>query len=986
MDFAFCFLKGQKMLQPHALASRLWCSLAVLALFGSTASAQTTETPKPEYPPHATVLKDYEKVVSTLDGKPSMYTLYIDKKNGQLLAELPANFATKKYFLATTVAAGDEFAGLQVSDMYFYWKQIRKRLVLMLPNIETRSNGDSESKSSVERLFTDRMLVEVAILTKGPGGGPVIDLDALLLGNATVFFGGQARPMAQLATIKQTKAFPENIEIAFEAPDAARRGSGSSLQDQGYHLQTLHYSISEIPTTTKYKPRVADQRIGYFTTAFSDFGQYTDDKTRVRYITRWDLQKRDPKLKLSPPKDQIVFYLEHSTPVRYRRWVEEGVLSWNKAFEKVGIYKALHVEFQDAESGAHMDKDPEDVRYNFVRWLNNDIGTAIGPSRINPGTGQILDADIVLTDGWIRHYNFQFNDMIPKVAMEGFSAETLSWLARHPQWDPRVRLAPPSRRESVAARIARDADVPFTGHALSKVNGRSMGDNKLDGLIHRHSQTNGQCNAATGRAFDVAMMRMHFAMAESIAAADAADKKDDKKDGDKKEEKKDEKKDLVDGMPESFVGPLLAHLVAHEVGHTLGLRHNFKGSSIHTLADINSDKFVKGKVNIGSSVMDYTPVNINFKGGKVQGEWGMNGIGAYDEWAIEYGYSLETDLKPILARVADPNLVFATDEDTDGPDPFARRYDFTSNPLEYAQQQIGLSAYHRAHILDNFVKDGDSWAKARRGYGLTLSLQMRAISMMANWIGGAHTYRDKKGDKGARVPIVPVAAKTQRDALKFVVDNAFKDSAYGLTPKLLQHLTHDKWLDGSNWADAFEDATWPVHERIIGMQASSLTMLMNPTTLRRVFDNERLVPEADDALTLPELFDTVHVSIWGELEGKIEKKSSNRTPLISSLRRNLQREHLSRLIDLTLPGTRPSAADRPISNLALQGIKQIKVKADAAIKQGGGNVDAYSKAHLSEISDQIDKALKAEYIYNIKSIPRSGGTPRFILGKEEDAK
>ena len=67
-----------------------------------------------------------------------------------------------------------------------------------------------------------------------------------------------------------------------------------------------------------------------------------------------------------------------------------------------------------------MDKDPEDVNYNFVRWLNNDIGMAIGPSRVHPLTGQILDADIILTDGWIRHYQKQFAESLPDVAMEGF--------------------------------------------------------------------------------------------------------------------------------------------------------------------------------------------------------------------------------------------------------------------------------------------------------------------------------------------------------------------------------------------------------------------------------------------------------------------------------------------------------------------------------------------------------------------------------------
>ena len=106
--------------------------------------------------------------------------------------------------------------------------------------------------------------------------------------------------------------------------------------------------------------------------------------------------------------------------MRYRRWVREGVLMWNKAFEKVGLADAIEVYYQDAVTGAHMEKDPEDARYNFVRWLNNDVGTAIGPSRVNPLTGQILDADIILTDGWIRHYWKQFNDVLPEIAMEGF--------------------------------------------------------------------------------------------------------------------------------------------------------------------------------------------------------------------------------------------------------------------------------------------------------------------------------------------------------------------------------------------------------------------------------------------------------------------------------------------------------------------------------------------------------------------------------------
>ena len=144
------------------------------------------------------------------------------------------------------------------------------------------------------------------------------------------------------------------------------------------------YSISEITSDPSYKPRAADQRIGYFTTGYTDLGKYKTDDKKIRYINRWHLEKADPSLKMSPPKTPIVFHIEHTTPKRYRYWVKQGILYWNKAFEKIGIRDAIEVLQQDATTSKYMDVSPEDVRYNFVRWLNNDIGTAIGPSRVNP--------------------------------------------------------------------------------------------------------------------------------------------------------------------------------------------------------------------------------------------------------------------------------------------------------------------------------------------------------------------------------------------------------------------------------------------------------------------------------------------------------------------------------------------------------------------------------------------------------------------------
>ncbi|HUG90422.1 MAG TPA: zinc-dependent metalloprotease [Planctomycetaceae bacterium] len=945
-------------------------------------AAAAPQAPKPDFPPHAEVLKDYKKVVSTAGDERSFYTLWTREKDGQMLAELPQQFANQKHFFAMTVAGGEVFAGLQVTDMYVYWRRFDKRLALIQPNVRIKATGDSESKASVERLFTDRVLLDVPILTMGPGGGPVIDMDALLVGNASTFFGSSARVSnAALATIKKAKAFSENVEIAFEVPTA------SPVSSRNGQLKTLHYSISLIKPTPGFKPRKADERVGYFITAHSDYGKYKDDETRVRYITRWHLEKKDSNRKVSLPKEPITFFIEHTTPPRYRYWVSQGILYWNAAFEKIGLREAIRVEYQDAETGQHMDKDPEDVRWNFVRWLNNDIGTAIGPSRINPETGQILDADIILTDGWIRHFEKQFNEVFPQIAMEGMSAETLAWLSTHPQWDPRVRMAHPAQRQHLISQIARDGAQPGAGHVAMQVDSRLIGSNPYDGLIGRASQMNGLCLAADGKSFDVAVMRMHLAIMQALAADEAADgegEKSESKDKDAKD--KDSKKDdLIDGMPEDFVGPLLAELVAHEVGHTLGLRHNFKSSSVYSLAQINSDE-VKGKKPLAGSVMDYLPVNMNLESGKMQGDYTMIGIGPYDMWAIEYGYTFENDLKPILNRVAEPELAYATDEDTGGPDPLARRYDFSKNPLDYAQEQVRLANHHRRKVLDKFVKDGQSWSHARRGYEMTLAMQMRAVSMMAGWVGGTFVNRDKKGDKDGRPPLEVVPVQQQRDALKFVLEKTFRDDAYGLDAELLKRMTVDKWLDGEDFFRAFsEDPTWPVHDRVMGLQASVLTQLMTPSTLRRVYDNEYRTPSDQEALTLPELLTAISGEIWSELDHKPSEKHTARKPLISTLRQNLQREHIERLIDLTFPGNGSTAAHKPICNLSVLELRSIRDKSSKALEEWTEQLDPDTVAHLSQVKDQITKALDANYIYNAHDLRSSFGVPLFFFQDKDGA-
>lgn len=236
---------------------RHWLSATLVASAAGLAMGQ-----KDDFPPFADVSKDFRQVNSSADGEASFFGIWVRDKDQQMLAELPRGWQNQKHFIAMTVPTGEIFSGLQAGDVYVYWKRYDNRLALVSPQIAMRSSGDQESKISVDRIFTDTVLLDVPILCMGPNGQPVIDMDSFLTGPGLRFFGGSGTGAnARLCTIKTAKAFPKNVELAVEMPV----GGGG--------LRTFHYSISLIQSNPSYKPREADERVGFFTTEYTDLGR-----------------------------------------------------------------------------------------------------------------------------------------------------------------------------------------------------------------------------------------------------------------------------------------------------------------------------------------------------------------------------------------------------------------------------------------------------------------------------------------------------------------------------------------------------------------------------------------------------------------------------------------------------------------------------------------------------------------------------------------
>ena len=365
---------------------------------------------KSSKPPFAVLLKDATKVNGLIP---------LWRKDDKVYAELTDSLLGKEFFVLISIARGigDRFllGGMSLGfgdDWVWQFRKIDDNIQVVRKNVRFFADKGSPEEKAVDLAYTDSVLFSLPIATTGPSGGHVIDLAPIFLSDLPQI--SRELPGFSFARDRSTwarvKGFPDNVELEV----AATYGSSGSrdidtVPDSRGATITVHYSLSLLPQNS-YRPRLADDRVGYFVTALKDFSQKVDEDRFVRYINRWNLEKADSAAAVSPPKKPVVFWIEKTVPFKYRQAIREGIEVWNDAFEKAGFATAIEVRQQPDVT----DWDPEDVNYNTFRWITAGASFAMGPSRVNPRTGQILDADIIFDGDFLRFWRTEYETFTPQ--------------------------------------------------------------------------------------------------------------------------------------------------------------------------------------------------------------------------------------------------------------------------------------------------------------------------------------------------------------------------------------------------------------------------------------------------------------------------------------------------------------------------------------------------------------------------------------------
>jgi hypothetical protein len=368
--------------------------LALLLLTAASLSAQ-------QNPARPATIAQATAGVTRHDG---FFPIYFDDRTGKLQLEVARLGQDFLYLNSLATGLGSNDLGLDRgtigNEAVVRFERFGNKLFLTRRNLDFRAtSGTPDLARSVEESFASSVLAAFPIVAE-ENGRYLIDVTEFFLQDMFNVRGviqrsqqGSFRLDRNRSAIypPRTKAFPKNTEIeallTFES-DAPGREIARHTPDGRALALRQHHSLVELPDDG-YRPRAFDPRVGVNPVTFYDFSRPFNLDPELRWIARWRLQKKNPGVAMSEPVTPIVYYLDPAVPEPYRSAFRVGALWWNKVFEAAGFINGFQVRDLPA------DADPMDARYSVIQWVHrSDPGFSIGPSFVDPRTGEIIKAAV----------------------------------------------------------------------------------------------------------------------------------------------------------------------------------------------------------------------------------------------------------------------------------------------------------------------------------------------------------------------------------------------------------------------------------------------------------------------------------------------------------------------------------------------------------------------------------------------------------------
>jgi hypothetical protein len=359
-------------------------------------------------------IRPYDRVI-TKEAKTDDGIFLVHRIGDRVFYEIPKDKLGREFLWVSQIARttlGAGYGGQAAGNRVVKWERRGDRVLLRAVSYEVIADPAAPIAKAVQAANHNPIVMAFNVEAE-KDGNPVIDVTRLFTSDVTEFSGrtrvGARTFDASRSFVDRAVSFPENIEVeathTYNNPPVEAgggrggpapapgggRGRAQTLRP-GSHSVVMHYSMVLLPEKPM-QPRLFDERVGYFSTAKIDYSLDEHRAPRLRYITRWRLEKKDPDAALSEPVKPIVYYIDPATPKKWIPYLKAGVESWQPAFEAAGFKNAVI-----AKDAPTPQEDPdwsaEDARYSVIRWLPSTTENASGPHIHDPRSGEILETDI----------------------------------------------------------------------------------------------------------------------------------------------------------------------------------------------------------------------------------------------------------------------------------------------------------------------------------------------------------------------------------------------------------------------------------------------------------------------------------------------------------------------------------------------------------------------------------------------------------------